>query len=53
MEEFYEKHIPKSSLPSDYGGDLDSIQEHHQQNWRSLEGLQDFFDKEEQIRKKI
>ncbi|CAO1407086.1 unnamed protein product [Diamesa tonsa] len=25
-EEFYEKHIPKSCLPSDYGGDLESIE---------------------------
>lgn len=27
MKEFFEKHVPASCIPSDYGGDLPSLQE--------------------------
>jgi hypothetical protein len=47
-EEFYEKHIPKSCLPSDYGGDLESIEVLNQKNLEELKNLSDYYQVEEE-----
>jgi hypothetical protein len=47
-EEFYEKFVPKSNLPSDYGGTLKSVEELHEQSCESLIKLKDYFIYEEQ-----
>jgi len=49
MEKFYEKHIPKSHLPSDYGGDLESIEELHQKQIKLLNIQRQYFIVEERI----
>lgn len=49
FEKFYENCLPKSCLPSDYGGDLDSIDELHDRHRKSLMELRDFFLIEEKI----
>jgi hypothetical protein len=46
-EEFYKNHVPKSHLPSDYGGDLPSIQELHESNHKFLQQFKSYFDAEE------
>lgn len=48
FEKFYTEHIPKSSLPSDYGGDLESIAELHDKHCTELKILRNFFLAEEQ-----
>lgn len=48
FEKFYKDHIPKSSLPSDYGGDLDSIAELHNKHSKEIKSLRGFFLAEEQ-----
>lgn len=50
MEEFYAKYIPKKSLPSDYGGDLPSIDELKAQHSKELETLVPYFIAEEKQR---
>lgn len=50
MEEFYEKHIPKKCLPSDYGGDLDSVREIQKVTEKKMVEMQDYFVKEQMIR---
>jgi hypothetical protein len=47
-EHFYENHIPKSCLPRDYGGDLESIEELSQKNLQELKKLQNYFKIEEE-----
>lgn len=42
-KEFFEKFVPKSHMPSDYGGDLESVAELHQQNRKLLEDMRDYF----------
>jgi hypothetical protein len=42
-EKFYEEHIPKSCLPSDYGGDLDSIEELHKKHKELLMSQNEYF----------
>lgn len=46
-EEFYEKHIPRSCLPSDYGGDLESVEVLSKKNHQELKNMSDYFDVEE------
>lgn len=50
MEEFYEKWIPRESLPSDYGGALASCDEMHDQFKVEYFKLRDFFRAEEESR---
>jgi len=45
---FYEEHIPKSSLPSDFGGDLESVAELHEKHCKELMRLRNYFIAEEQ-----
>lgn len=47
-EKFYKECIPKSHLPSDFGGDLESIEELHKRNRADLMKLRDYFLLEEQ-----
>ncbi|GAB0093017.1 alpha-tocopherol transfer protein-like [Sergentomyia squamirostris] len=42
MEEFYEKYIPKSCLPSDFGGDCPSVADMHASFKKELEEMRDF-----------
>lgn len=48
MEKFYTEWIPKSCLPSDYGGDLESIDELHQKHCEEFMRLRPLFLAEEQ-----
>lgn len=47
-EEFYKKFVPKSHLPSDYGGDLDSVETLHKQQIKEFMAMRDYFLLEEQ-----
>lgn len=47
-EKFYRECVPKSHLPSDFGGDLESVEELHKQHRESLMELRDYFMMEEQ-----
>lgn len=47
MEQFYEKYVPKSCLPSDLGGDLPSIKELHDQHCKEFMRLRPYFLAEE------
>lgn len=42
-EKFYNECIPKSCLPSDYGGDLESVEELHNKNRKTLTSMRDYF----------
>lgn len=42
-KEFFQKHVPKSHMPSDFGGDLASVAELHEQNRQLLEEMRDYF----------
>lgn len=50
MEEFYKKVIPSSSLPSDFGGSLESAEELNDQFRSEFAKLRDYFEAEEQQR---
>lgn len=47
-EKFYQEYIPKSSLPSDFGGDLESVAELHEKHCKELKRLRSYFLAEEQ-----
>ena len=47
-EKFYKEHIPKSCLPSDFGGDLESVAELHEKHTKELMRLRNYFIMEEQ-----
>jgi RNAse (barnase) inhibitor barstar len=47
-EKFYQDFVPKSHLPSDYGGDLDSVEDLHKQQIREFMEMRDYFLMEEQ-----
>lgn len=47
-ENFYKDHIPKSSLPSDFGGDLDTIEKLHEKHNQEFLRLRSYFIAEEQ-----
>lgn len=42
-EKFYEDHLPKFCLPSDYGGDLDSVEELHTRHKALLMEMKEYF----------
>jgi hypothetical protein len=46
-EQFYKDYVPKSCLPSDLGGDLESVAVLQQKNCDELKRLEDFFATEE------
>lgn len=47
-EEFFEKYVPRSHMPSDYGGDLETIDVLHEKNRQYLYDMSDYFLIEEQ-----
>ena len=47
-EKFYNECVPKSHLPSDFGGDLESVEVLHMKHRESLMELRDYFISEEQ-----
>lgn len=47
-EKFSQEHVPKSHLPSDYGGDLESVETLHKKHRQDLMELREFFLVEEQ-----
>lgn len=47
-EKFYSECVPKSHLPSDFGGDLESVEVLHNKHRESLMELRDYFMMEEQ-----
>lgn len=42
-ENFFKKFVPRSHMPSDYGGNLASVLELHEQNRKVLEEMRDYF----------
>lgn len=46
-DDFHKNHIPKSHLPSDYQGDLPSLQELHNKDREFMMRLKDYFVEEE------
>lgn len=48
-KKFYNECLPKSCLPSDYGGDLESIEVLHNEHRESLNKMRDFFLLEEKM----
>lgn len=47
FEKFYAECIPKSHLPSDYGGELQSVSELHEKQKKTFADLRDYFVLEE------
>lgn len=47
FEEFYQNHIPKSCLPSNYGGDLDSVENSHANHKELLLSMKEYFSLDE------
>lgn len=45
-EEFFEKYIPRSHMPSDYGGDLASCEDLHEENRKLLLSMREYFNNE-------
>lgn len=48
-EKFYQKCIPKHCLPSDYGGDLASVDELHGKHRKNLLQMREYFLLEERV----
>jgi hypothetical protein len=48
FEEFFKNHIPKSHMPSDYGGDCDSLEVLNQKTADMLIKLKNYFILEEE-----
>lgn len=46
-EKFYKNCIPRSHLPSDFGGDLESVKELHEKQRKTLLKMRDYFFYEE------
>lgn len=47
FEKFFEEHIPKACIPSDYGGDLESVEELHSRHKALLMEMREYFELEE------
>lgn len=50
MDDFYEKYISRECLPSDFGGDLASCEELHEQFKNEFYKLREYFRAEEEQR---
>lgn len=46
-QDFFEKFLPKSAMPADYGGDLPLINELHEKNCELLSSFKEYFELEE------
>lgn len=51
MDDFYQNFIPKTHLPSDYGGELENVKEMHTKTIQILTDLNPHFAEEENQRK--
>lgn len=51
LEKLYDEWIPRSCLPSDYGGELKSVAELHQEHLKTYQSLRPYFLAEERLRK--
>ncbi|GLV33596.1 uncharacterized protein CBL_21380, partial [Carabus blaptoides fortunei] len=51
MNDFYQSFIPKTHLPSDYGGELETVKEMHKETIQTLTNLNAHFAEEENQRK--
>ncbi|XP_062563820.1 alpha-tocopherol transfer protein-like [Armigeres subalbatus] len=51
LEKLYDEWIPRSCLPSDYGGELKSVDELHQEHLKTFYSLRPYFMAEERQRK--
>jgi hypothetical protein len=49
FQKFYAEFIPKSCLPSDYGGDLESVEVLHNKNRENLMRSREYFLIEERM----
>lgn len=49
FEKFYSNHVPRSCLPSEYGGDLESIEVLHNKHRKILEQMREPFKTEEML----
>lgn len=47
-EKFYNDHIPKTCLPSDFGGSLESVADLHEKHCKEFMRLRNYFIVEEQ-----
>lgn len=47
-DDFFLKHVPKSCMPADYGGDLEPVEKLHAMNVDSLVAKKEYFYLEEQ-----
>lgn len=47
MEKFYKECIPRSSLPSDFGGDCESVEVLHKRHCEEMIKLRNYFVNEE------
>lgn len=43
FEKFYNEVVPKSCLPSDFGGDLESVDKLHEKHCKEFLELREFF----------
>lgn len=50
MNDFYKNVIPRSGLPVDFGGDLPSVSEQHEQFKNEYDRLREYFRAEEEQR---
>lgn len=48
-EKFYKDCIPKSHLPSNYGGDLESIEVLHEKTCQKIKDIAEYFELEEEM----
>jgi hypothetical protein len=48
-EKFYEDCIPKSHLPSNYGGDLESVEVLHEKTCQKIIELAEYFECDEKL----
>jgi hypothetical protein len=48
-EEFYKNHVPRSCLPRDYGGDLESVEELSKKNLELWKKHKEYFRYDEEL----
>lgn len=48
-EDFYKNHVPRSCLPSDYGGDLESVEVLSKQNLELWKKHKEYFRYDEEL----
>lgn len=48
-EDFYQNHVPRSCLPCDYGGDLESVEVLSKKNLESWKNSKEYFRYDEEL----